>query len=465
MALAFGTSGIRGLVTEFNQDECSRYVAAFVHCLKQKNVRFNEVVLADDLRDSSPQIKMMIAKALTSFNVQILDAGTVPTPVLAWSCSDLNIPGIMITGSHIPADRNGFKFYLAEGEILKEDEKIIFDAYTQMKSTGEHPITPQIKPIDASASYVKRYLAPFGENCLKGLRLGFYQHSSVGRDLFVEILTRLGASVTPFGREDTFIPVDTEAVTAVGFLKTELQKQKFDAIVSTDGDADRPLVMADDGQIVPGEILGLITSRELKINTVVCPISCSSLIEKSGWIDTCERTQIGSPFVLGKINELKEKFPERSIAGFEANGGYILSTEAHGLKPLNTRDSLLPILAVLVAAQKRGEGKISALLAKLPKRVNQSGLIKDFAREKALAVLKRVDEVVNSTKIFKGCELLGKIASVNRLDGPRMTFDSGIIVHLRPSGNAPEFRIYVEAASISLAQQAMAGISAWIQDA
>lgn len=463
MALAFGTSGIRGLVSEFTEIECFKYVSAFIRFLSGAHARPSKMILAGDLRQSSPKIKAMITVALANEGIEILDAGTVPTPVLALACNDLGLPGIMVTGSHIPADRNGFKFYIAEGEILKCDEKAISEYYSELKDQPLLRQLPQVRLIDACTPYVSRYLSVFGAASLSGLNVGFYEHSSVGRDLFINILKELGANVLAFGREDNFVPVDTEAVSSVDSLRKVLRMHQLDAIVSTDGDADRPLVLADDGQLVPGEILGLITSRELSIHTVVCPISCSTLIEKSGWVGECVRTQIGSPFVLGKIKELKDRYPNRSIAGFEANGGYLLATNVGGLKPLNTRDSLLPILAVLAAAKRDGQGKISRLLSTLPRRVNLSGLIKDFSRDKALETLSEVADVLNSTRIFHGCEVLGKVVGVDSLDGLRLTFDSGTIVHLRPSGNAPEFRIYIEAASILEAEEAMRLIRKWIK--
>ena len=57
-----------------------------------------------------------------------------------------------------------------------------------------------------------RYLNFFAHDALHGVRVGVYQHSAVGRDVLVKIFSHLGAEVTPLGRSENFIPVDTEAI-------------------------------------------------------------------------------------------------------------------------------------------------------------------------------------------------------------------------------------------------------------
>lgn len=122
----------------------------------------------------------------------------------------------MITGSHIPADRNGIKFYLPDGEIAKEDELAIGAAAAELMASGT-PIdaTPATAPDherDVRMLFVARNTAILATGALTGLKIGVYQHSTVARDLFVDVLRHFGADVVPLGRSETFIPVDTEAV-------------------------------------------------------------------------------------------------------------------------------------------------------------------------------------------------------------------------------------------------------------
>jgi phosphomannomutase len=121
-----------------------------------------------------------------------------------------HLPAIMVTGSHIPDDRNGLKFYRDDGEITKEGEGAILAAL-KAEAGGVMPAagasaTPEP---GAVSRYPSRYLDAFDPNALSGFRVAVYQQSTVARDLLVEILSALGAAVVPIGRSGRFIPIDT----------------------------------------------------------------------------------------------------------------------------------------------------------------------------------------------------------------------------------------------------------------
>ena len=94
---------------------------------------------------------------------------------------------------------------------------------------------------DASEEYMNRYGSFFPKDCLKGKRVGVYQHSAVGREHMAAILSSMGALVTPLGHSNIFVPVDTEAIRPEDVENAEKwsAEHHFDAIVSTDGDSDR----------------------------------------------------------------------------------------------------------------------------------------------------------------------------------------------------------------------------------
>ena len=148
-----------------------------------------------------------------------------------------------------------------------------------------------------------RYLNFFEPDSLRGLRVGVYQHSAVGRDVLVKILSGLGAEVTPLGRSEKFIPVDTEAIRpedvqlAADWAKTG----KFDSIVSADGDSDRPLVSDESGNWLRGDIAGILCAKFLAADSISTPVSCNTAVEKCGWFAEIRRTRIGSPFVVASM--------------------------------------------------------------------------------------------------------------------------------------------------------------------
>jgi len=125
----FGTSGARGLVADMTDEVCYTYASAFI-----QNVAGNakQVVLGHDLRPSSPSIAAACAAAIIDSGREVVYAGALPTPALAFYAAQLKLPALVVTGSHIPFDRNGIKFYRIEGEISKADEVAMLNALVDL---------------------------------------------------------------------------------------------------------------------------------------------------------------------------------------------------------------------------------------------------------------------------------------------------------------------------------------------
>ncbi|MGL4447920.1 MAG: phosphomannomutase, partial [Shewanella sp.] len=122
--VAFGTSGARGLVVDFTSEVCAAFTHAFVAVLR-KECDVTKLALAIDNRPSSYAMAQACAAALIQAGIAPIYYGVIPTPALAFKAMQDNMPCIMVTGSHIPFDRNGLKFYRPQGEITKADELAI----------------------------------------------------------------------------------------------------------------------------------------------------------------------------------------------------------------------------------------------------------------------------------------------------------------------------------------------------
>ena len=148
---------------------------------------------------------------------------------------------------------------------------------------------------DAAKAYLERYTSVFAKDLLKGLKLGVDLHSGAGTALLAEALEALGASVTLFGAANEFLAVDTEALDGerLTLYRRMLRAHSLDAIVSADGDGDRPLLIDEKGEQIPGDTLGLLTAHYLKIDRVVTPVTSTSAIEATGWFQSVVRTQSG----------------------------------------------------------------------------------------------------------------------------------------------------------------------------
>lgn len=444
MSLKFGTSGIRGLATDFSERAVHGYVNAFIDRLRAIGHRADAVLIAGDLRESTPRIRALVESALAKAGVRALDCGLVPTPVLALACRETGWAGIMVTGSHIPADRNGIKFYFWDREILKADEEHISRAYASASTPTEMPISAfLIDHYDAEDAFIRRCVSIFASNQpLRGIQTLFYSHSTAARALFPKILRQLGAEVTEFGASDAFIPVDTESTRSLKDLGGKVKESNASVLLSCDGDADRPLLIDEEGNIVPGDIIGILAARALRATHVVCPVSCNSSVEDCGAFKETERTKIGSPFVVEAMMRLSSEDTSRIVVGFEANGGFLLGSPTFGLTSLFTRDSFLPLLLVLKESVEKGL-TVSQLVAQVASSRTESRLIQKFPEENTRKFYRFLDSDADvGFRAF--CNEFGEPLKLDRTDGYRFTLATGGIVHFRPSGNAPEFRIYAE---------------------
>eukprot|EP01035_Chromulina_nebulosa_P068610 gene68610-94011_t len=195
---------------------------------------------------------------------------------------------MVVTGSHIPADRNGIKFYRPDGEISKVDEEAItglavelaFDERANRVESG----TGDDHAAEATILFLARNKQILPAGSLAGKRIGIYQHSTVARDMMVDVFQHYGATVFPLGRSEEFIPVDTEAVSpdTVSLLRTWSDALGLDAIVSTDGDGDRPLVADEYGTPLRGDLLGLVSAQFLAAKVLATPVTSNSGIERAG---------------------------------------------------------------------------------------------------------------------------------------------------------------------------------------
>jgi len=543
--LAFGTSGLRGLVRDMTDLEVYINTRGFLAHLKQADglAAGETAAIAEDLRErdpasgveSSPRIARAVARAVRDEGLEPLYCGRIPTPALAYyamleepRAGKRAMPCIMVTGSHIPADRNGVKFYRRHGEVLKADEAGILEAVAAVRAAeyanadnarvfDAHGMLRERFPLGhpdprAEAAYHARYAGLFpGERPLAGRRLVLYEHSAVGRDGLRRLLEALGAEVVAEGRSQAFVPIDTEHVRAEDerrFAELAARHRPF-GIVSTDGDGDRPFVVDEQGRFHRGDVLGILVAGYLGARFAAVPISTTDALDR--WAAEREpplavrKTRIGSPYVIAAMNEAAARGAER-VVGWEANGGFLTATDFEmgrgRLRALPTRDAVLPILAALLAAVEGGQ-PLSAAFAALPRRATFSDLLDSFAPEASRDLLAHFSpegaacvevEFENGSarvaregedertwtelsageplasalgarrerlaRYFDATHGFGPITRIDYTDGVRVTFANGDIAHLRPSGNAPQLRVYAvagdEARARAIAELAVA---------
>lgn len=223
--------------------------------------RGDDFYFACDLRPSSPALAVAAVEALRDAGMKPVNCGRIPTPALTYFALEVGKGSLMITGSHIPFNRNGYKLNTSKGELLKHHEEPINAGvaavrqrlYDEAAETskfdreGQFKVVPAGMPVEddaAAGAYLERYVQFFAGKSLAGRRILVYQHSAVGRDLLVALLRKLGAEVVPAGRSETFVPIDTENIEASQLAAIQaLVDGPYDAVASIDGDSDRPLLL------------------------------------------------------------------------------------------------------------------------------------------------------------------------------------------------------------------------------
>ena len=537
--LNFGTSGRRGEVIHLTQLEVYINALAELEYLQSLGVAEGGIVPGDpfyfayDLRPSSSryaeeqggrgEIAQAVVRAIMDSGMWPVNLGCIPTPALTHYAISRCKGSIMVTGSHIPFSRNGYKVNTASGELLKKDESPINERVRRIRQslynqpygeslfneqglfkTGHRELPPENR--DARNKYSDRYARFFQGRSLKGKRILSYQHSAVGRDLLVDILERLGAEVIPGGRSETFVPIDTENISdeqveSIQVLANQActEHGPLHAVVSLDGDSDRPLILGVDPEtgrvrFFGGDLLGMIAAEFLKADAVVVPISCNDAIDRGRLREMLEpKTRIGSPYVIEGMEKARKK-GKLTVCGWEANGGFLtgssIKLDGNTLSALPTRDAVLPMLCALFAANERNRTLVE-LFAQLPKRFSRASLLKQFPQSRSFKVIqlfspsnerikeaafekdsailsdengrnrpasndesREMDGIRNRLKQLFSAEMgFAGIARLNYIDGVRIIFSNREVAHVRPSGNADELRIYAVADTQSRADE------------
>jgi phosphomannomutase len=197
-----------------------------------------------------------------------------------------------------------------------------------------------------------------------------------------------------------------------------------------------------------GDIVGLLCAMYLNADSIVTPVNSTTSIERCNAFFYVARTKIGSPYVIDEMKVCLKKGLSR-VVGFEANGGFLVGDpfvrHDQQLSSLPTRDAVLPMLALLAFAKEK-EVKLSQLSTSLPQRFTASDRIQNFPNDSSRLLIAQLSSSNEAIQTLLG-GMCGEIITRNTTDGLRLTFDSDEIVHLRPSGNAPELRCYAEANS------------------
>ncbi len=357
--LIFRQYDIRGTVGEDLTAEVAELVGRAVGTMLGRQGG-RVAAVGRDCRLSSPELHEALVRGLLSTGVDVLDTGLHPTPVLYFALFHLPVQGgVMVTGSHNPPEMNGFKVGLGRTTIYGEQ---IQELYGLIRSDDldrgrGRRTTQEIIPAYLAAIRSRIELA-------RPLRVVVDAGNGTAGPLAPGLLEQLGCQVTPLyceldGRFPNHHP-DPTLVAAMQDLIAAVKETGADAGIAYDGDADRIGVVDDQGQIVWGDRLLALLSREVLAQRPGAPIifevKCSqSLVEEI-------QARGGRPIMWQTGHSLiKEKMHQENapLAG-EMSGHMFFADEYYGYD-----DAIYASCRVLrfLAAQ---EEPLSALLAAIP---------------------------------------------------------------------------------------------------
>ncbi|MFH1169234.1 MAG: phosphoglucosamine mutase [Chloroflexota bacterium] len=402
----FGTSGIRGIVTEDLIRLAFRVgLAVGSDC--------GRVVVGRDTRTSGDAMKHALVSGLLAAGSECHDAGIVPTPTLALAAARFDA-GAMITASHNPPQYNGLKLLNPDGSSFISSQQQQLETAI---SGGSFNIASWDK-MTASRKYdgaVEEHIARIRRDFPSPLKLKVVLDCGCGAASVITpgLLRGLGCEVLaldcyPSGR----FPRDVEPTESnLGNLMRAVREYGAGLGLAHDGDADRMMAVDDRGRFIPGDKLLAVLARTVAAKEVVTTIDASMAVDELGF--NVKRTPVGDTAV-------SEELRNGGDFGAEPSGSWVFP----GV-------SLCPdgIYAAAVLASVASQQRLSALVDGIPSYPLRRGSVSGDGV---------AAEVLESSLMA-----LGPL-SASDIDGIRLDFGDGWLL-VRPSGTEPKIRLTAEA--------------------
>ena len=398
---------IRGVVGRDLTDEAVYDVARATGTFF-KSRGASRVSLGRDARESSPRFRDIMIRGLNETGCDVVDIGMVPTPLLYFSLFSEDVDaGVMITGSHNPADNNGFKICLDKstifGEQISEIKRI---ALSRSFVTGE------------GKSEERDIVAKYRELILSNIKLGVRRlkvvvdaGNGMGGFISAPLFREMGCDVVElFCEPDSRFPnhhPDPTVIENMRFAIDAVKEHNADLAIAFDGDADRIGVVDETGRVIWGDQLMVLFSREiLKTRpgaTFIAEVKCSQVL-----FDDIRRH--GGNAIMWKVGHslIKARMKETGAALAGEMSGHIFFADRYF-----GYDDALYAGARLLEILSGTNAPLSSLLEDLPQTIVTPEIRRDCPDEK------KFDAVRALTEEFK------RTNEVIDIDGARILFDHG----------------------------------------
>ncbi len=424
----FGTDGVRGKANQYPMTaEIALKLGIAAGSLFKRGDHRRQVVIGKDTRLSGYMIETALTAGFTAVGMDVLLLGPMPTPAVAMLTRSMRADlGVVISASHNPYEDNGIKFFGPDGYKLSDEmeleieERVFGDTKDCLAPSSQ--IGQARRLDDAVGRYIEyaKNTFPRGKR-LDGLKVVLDCANGASYRVAPTVLYELGAevvaiSVDPDGRN---INADCGAL-HTDKMCAEVVKQGADIGIALDGDADRLIVCDEKGQVIDGDQILALVSREWKetgilkgngvVTTVMSNLGLERYLKSNGMKHI--RTQVGDRYVVERMRA------DGYNLGGEQSGHLILGEHS------TTGDGLVAALQVCAAVVKERKpvSQVMHLFEPVPQLLKNVRL-SDRALARAALDSDPVKIAIDKTERALG--------------------DNGRLL-IRPSGTEPLIRIMLE---------------------
>lgn len=432
MAL-FGTDGVRGIANvDLTAELAVDLAIAAAHVLGEIGAFAGhrpKAIVGQDSRASGDFLESAIVAGLTSAGVDVYRVGVLPTPAIAYLVKESNADlGVMISASHNPMPDNGIKFFAKGGDKLADLVEAQIES--RLGEPWDRPVGLNVGRIiqDESAKerYIKYLLSTITEN-LNGLKVVVDCANGAASYVAPVVYEKAGAKVTAISAAPTGWNINENCgSTHLDGLIAQVKATGADIGIAHDGDADRCILIAANGEVIDGDyILNILANDWLSLGKLAKNTVVGTVMSNLGFIKSMEsigvvieKTAVGDRYVLERMLENSYNL------GGEQSGHVIMRDFS------NTGDGLLTALQVMQIMAKTHKTLIN-LCSNMQKYPQILINVKDVEKDKLNA-----NQVIQEAIISAEKELAG----IGR-------------VLIRASGTESLVRVMVEANELQTAQK------------
>ena len=406
MGKFFGTDGVRGVANRELTCELAIKLGRAAAKILTGNCGHNaKILIGKDTRISSDMLENALLAGIASVGAEGISLGVVPTPAVSYLVKKYNADaGIMISASHNSFEFNGIKFFNKDGYKLTDEIEDYIEKLVESDEELSLPIGEKLGKIlkcESAIDDYTKYLCETFEGNIENLKIAVDCANGSASATASKIFSKINSNATIlFDSPDGININENCGSTHLRKLSEYVVKNKCDIGIAFDGDADRCLLIDNNGKIVDGDIILALCAKYLKDNgkltnntlvaTVMSNMGLKEFCKKNN-IDLSE-TKVGDRYVLERMLE-----KNYSIGGEQS--GHVIFGDLS-----STGDGQLTALQILNILSKTGKSisELSSRFVKYPQKqsevkieLSQKGLLKN--NEKIQEYIKSVSEKLGSS--------------------------------------------------------------------